>query len=57
MKYFLDHPKIKRSKALGTGSTPKKGLEKSVEKLNELHKEDHSHMGGKEKKKKGNPEY
>ena len=24
MPYFLDHPQIKRSKALGNGSTPKK---------------------------------
>lgn len=24
MKYFLDHPQIKRKKALGNGSTPSK---------------------------------
>jgi len=24
MKYFLDHPQIKRKKALGNGSTPEK---------------------------------
>ena len=31
MKYFLDHPQIKRSKALGNGSTPKKKEEPEVE--------------------------
>lgn len=31
MKYFLDHPQIKRKKALGNGSTPEKKEEPEVE--------------------------
>lgn len=44
MKYFLDHPQIKRKKALGNGSKPSKGLKKSVEKLEKMHKKGSKHM-------------